>query len=353
MPAHARLSSPEDCKAIMELMQRALRLDEQAVAIQPAFLHWKYWEGHPLTSTGRSYVLEGNHGIVAHGCRWPMRILTTGGSYDAFHLIDWAADSTHAGAGMQVLRDTCNNAAALFSIGGSPITRKILPALGELLRRRGDSERAPSYRVAGRVFFLSRPLKPITATMQESPVDWKMPPRILRNTYRAAWPSLHLSEGYEFRRVELQDIPDELWPRPTYDLAVTARTTELLQHFARCPVLKSPMSFILTRQSLPVAYFYLVQAGNQVRLADYGPASLDETVAQNLGAAAQLAAKRHCAGATLIAVATSEEGLRAGLLCSGFRQSYEEEIRTLVIEPALHATPQFRLTYLDCDALCL
>jgi len=353
MAAHARISSPEDREGITALMRSALGLDEDAVAIQAAFQRWKYWDAHPLTTAGRSYVLEGSHGIVAHGCRWPMQILTTGGGYDAFHLIDWAADSSRAGAGLQVLRDTCEDSAALFSIGGSPTTRRILPALGDHLGRRGEPERATSYRVAGHVYFLSRPLKPLVAATQEAPLDWKTPMRMIRNAYRAELPTVRLDAGFAFTQVTLKEIPERLWPRPSADVAVTARTVGLLEHFAHCPALEQPMSFVLTRQGVPVAYFYLVGIGRQVRLADYGPASLDEVVAQNLGAATQLAAKKHYPDALRISAVTSEDAVRTDWLRSGFREAYREEIRALVVNPALEGVSRYRLTYLDCDALCL
>jgi hypothetical protein len=353
MATHARISSPEDREGITDLMQRALDLDSHAVTLDPGFQKWKYWEPHPLTGAARSYVLDGKERIVGHGCRWPMRILTADGCYDAFHFIDWAADSSHAGAGLQVLRDTCENTAALFSIGGSPTTRRILPALGEHMRRRADGETAPSYRVAGRVHFLSRPLKPMASTFEDNPFEWRTPGRVLRNIYRAALPSIWVSPPYSFTEVKPEEIPQELWPKASSGIAVSARNPELLQHFAGCPVLKQPMSFVLARQGTPVAYFFLVLVGKHVRLADFGPANLDEEVAQQLAAAAQLAAKQLYPQAIRLSAVTSEAKVLAGWLRSGFRQSYEEEIRALVVEPALRVIPQYRLTYLDCDALCL
>ncbi len=113
------------------------------------------------------------------------------------------------------------------------------------------------------------------------------------------------------------------------------------------------MVFVLTRNSSPVAYFFLVLAGSQVRLADYGPAGLESSIAKLIGIAAQLAAKQHYSDALRIAAATSETAVRSGLVDSGFRRSYEEEIRGLIVDPALNPIQQYRLTYLDCDALCL
>src|SRR5262249_39205275 len=140
-----------------------------------------------------------------------------------------------------------------------------------------------SYQVAGRVYFLSRPLKGLATALHESSIDWKTPARAARNALYSALPAPHLPAGYEFTQVAATDIPHQLWPRPTAEVAVTARTAGLMQHFASCPVLRQPMFFLLSREGKALAYFFLAAAGNQVRVADYGPAWLDDSNAKALG----------------------------------------------------------------------
>jgi len=353
MPAQARISSPDDRDKITALMQRALSLKAGDITIEPAFQQWKYWSHHPFTAAGRSYVLDGQGSVIAHGCRWPMRILTAAAGCDGFHLIDWAAETGHAGAGLQVLRDMCANSAALFSIGGSPATQRMLPTIGELLRRRAKNEAAPVYRVAGPMYFMSRPLKPFAAALEEEAALWKTAGRIVRNTYRAAWPTLQLPGEYSFQQITPAEIAEHLWPHPASESAVTARTAELLQHFANCPVLRQPMYFVLNKAGRACAYFFLVLAGQQVRVADFGPGNLDQSTSHALAMATQLAAKRHYPKAVRISTATSEMSARDGFLAAGFRLSYQEEIRALLVDPALQNFRNCRLTYLDLDALCL
>jgi hypothetical protein len=353
MTVQARISSPEDRDGITVLMHRAFGSDLSASAIDPGFQRWKYWGSHPFVANGRSLVLGGKERLVGHACRWPMRIVSVSGIFDAFHLIDWAADSSHAGAGLQVLRDSCENSAALFSIGGSAVTHRMLPALGQHLHRRSKSRQELSYQVGGKVYFLSRPLNALSTALHESPLDWKTPARIARNAIYASSMGVKLPQGVSFEPVAPNDIPPELWPKPQSDFAITARTAELLQHFTACPVLQHPMFFLVTRSGRAVAYFYLVLAGSQVRLADFGPAGMDAENAKLVGVAAQLAARRHYPEALRIAAATSEPRVQSGWVYSGFRSSYEEEIRGLIADPALIPVKQYRLTYLDLDALCL
>lgn len=353
MALQSRISSQADRDGITELMRRAFGPELSPIAINAGFQRWKYWDAHPFAARGRSYVLDSHEGVVGHACRWPMRILTTNGSFDAFHLIDWAADSSHAGAGLQVLLDCCEDSAGMFSMGGSPTTRRMLPALGQHLRRRANRAQAMSYEVGGKVYFMSRPLKAVASALQESPLGWRTPVRVAKNALLCVHPIPRLPVGSSFALVSLSEIPEQLWPRPSSELAITARSQKLLQHFENSPVLQKPLCFVLSCHGRPVAYFFLVVAGTQVRLADYGPAGLDEATARNLGVAAQLAAKQHYSDASRIAAATSELQVQSGLLDSGFRATYEEEIRGLIVEPELTAVKQYRVTYLDLDALCL
>ncbi len=353
MALQARISLPHDRDGITELMHKAFGSELSPASVDPGFQQWKYWDAHPFAVSGRSYVLDGKERIVGNACRWPLRIVTTAGTFDAFHLIDWAADSSHAGSGLQVLRDSCDNSAALFSIGGSPLTLRMLPALGQHLRRQRSRASAMSYQVMGKVHFLSRPLKPIAAAFRESPLELRTPARLAKNVLYAAVTSAKLPSGVSFRPVSPAEIPAHLWPQPTSDFATTARNPELLQHFANCPVLKQPMCFVITRDGTPIAYFFMVRAGGQVRIADYGPAGLNSNTAKLLGIAAQLAARQHYPDVLRIAVATSEPAVQAGLTDSGLLNTYQEEIRGLIADPGLSAVKQYRLTYLDLDALCL
>lgn len=351
MAVQTRISSPDDREGITDLMRRAFGDELSPTSINPAFQRWKYWDEHPLMVSARSYLLNGAERIVGHACRWPMRILIAERTFDAFHLIDWAADSTHAGAGLQVLQDSFENSAALFSIGGSPVTRRMLPALGKHLSRRANQGKAVSYRVAGRVFFLNRALKVVAPALHESPLGWRTPARVVKNALLSVLPIPRLPANYSYERVALNDIPHQLWPRPGSEFAATARTPELMQHFESCPVLQRPMYFLVSRQRTPLAYFFLVLAAGQARVADFGPAALDASAAAAVGTAAQLAARRYYPEALRITTVTSEPTVRAGFLQSGFRQSYEEEIRGLIVEPALQPVKQYRLTYLDLDAV--
>jgi hypothetical protein len=102
---------------------------------------------------------------------------------------------------------------------------------------------------------------------------------------------------------------------------------------------------------MPIAYVFLIQVGEQVRLADYGPAGLDENSSMVLGIGVRDFAKSSFPTATSIMIATSETAVSAGISRAGFRLRREEPIRVLKTEKALENIHSFRLTLLDWDAL--
>src|ERR1035438_9935423 len=126
----ARPAVPGDRAEINALLWQSLNLRPDAGVTEENFQRWKYWDPHPSGPQSRSRVLESDGRIVAHGGIWPVLLQGTFGELPAFHLIDWAARREVAGAGMRVLRVCCESMAACFSIGGSQLTRKILPAFG-------------------------------------------------------------------------------------------------------------------------------------------------------------------------------------------------------------------------------
>lgn len=351
MAAQGRTSSPQDQEEISSLVQRAIKIPKTATAVDSAFQRWKYWDSHPLMPPSRSYLLEDRAKMVAHGCRWPIQVRTMERDYVGFQLIDWAADPQYPGAGLQVLRDTCAGSGILFFIGGTNMTKRVLPVFGEHLNR--SRNKSLTYNVTGTSDFVSRPLQIIGPSFREMPFGWKTGPRFARNIYRYALPLNRLPKGYHFTQVVAKDIPEALFPKPSPGFAVSVRTTELFQHIASCPVIKRPMFFLLERQGRPVAYFFLVLTGTQVRTADYGPRGMSEADAKVCGTAIQLAAREHYPEAWRVSILTTEPVPKAGFMRSGFRPGTREENRIILSDQSLQFVQGYGLTFMDLDTLCL
>jgi hypothetical protein len=302
-----------------------------------AFQQWKYWDPHPLFLHSRSYVLLAGETIVAHGCCWPIRLQAAFGQVPSMHLIDWAAKRNVPGAGMRVFQLCQKDVGAVIAIGGSEMTRRILPAFG--------------FKPYNNISFLYRPLRPFSPAL--SPGDWKMPARVLRNLGHYIFPRPSMLPGWSVSWTEPGDIPGSLFPRPLTDEAVSIRGPELLAHMMKCPTVQDAGCYILRRMDAVVAYFCLLCIQGRVRLVDFGPIGLDEQFATALGFAAQCVARSDFKRPFDIYVAATEPAVIRGFARSGFRTKAEEPIKVLKLNSELQNTTLFRLTLLDWDAAVL
>ena len=185
-----------------------------------------------------------------------------------------------------------------------------------------------------------------------SAADWKMPAGVLRNLADFISPSIRLPIGWDVTAQHPSEIPDSLWPGVVARVAVSSRSARLLKHAGGCPTVVKSGCWILRKAGTPAAYLFLVQVRDQVRIADYGPAGLDEDT-RLFGIAAQKLAKSEFPGATALASATSEESVRQGLLRAGLRPQWEEAIKVLKKDKRLAEISRFRLTLLDWGYFCL
>ena len=283
-------------------------------------------------------MVRDDSSIVAHGCVWPVVLRTDTGLASAFHLIDWAARKDSPGAGVKVLLQCCANRAGVLVVGGSPATRKILPAIG--------------FKKHNTVSLLQRPLRAVQPALSQSPRDIKLPARVLRNLFRHFWPKTALPDGWSFVPVKPVGIPPELLPGNVAGTAVSVRSPELLDHVMSCPAVSRSSCHLLMRGGTAVGYFVLLQIRKEVRLADYGPAGLDAETARALGSAAQAAA-RLFSDCDLLSAETTEDAVRDGFFASGFRLAGEEPINFLRRDKSLPPIERFRLTMIDSDAAVL
>lgn len=334
-----RLSVPEDQDQITRLMIEAMAIESSDSAVCPDMQNWKYWYPHPLAESSRSHVLLDGETVIAHGARWPILLRGAFGDRPAFHLIDWAAQRGTPGAGMQILRLCGENAAAVFSIGGSAMTKRILPAFG--------------FSPQNRIVFLARPLHPLQPAWHDSPRDWKMPARLLRNLARfLAPPRVAFPAEWSISAIDADAIPHALFPTAGPGEAVSVRNAALLRHMMTCPRIRSWQCYLLWRDKEARAYFCLARVADRIGVVDYGPARLDEAVSNVLARAVRCAAAVDFADCVEMRVATTESPVEAGFARAGFHVWRTELIKVLKLDAALKPVNNYRLTLLDWDAAC-
>jgi hypothetical protein len=330
-----KASSPSQREGIANLLRESLRVDAESEKLQS----WKYWDPHPFYQKSRSHILLDGDTVVAHGCAWPVRLKGAFGELPAMHLIDWAARRNAPGAGMLVLRLCQADVGAVFSIGGSDMTRKILPAFG--------------FKPYNSIFFLNRPLRPISRALLNTGKPWKLPARFMRNILRHTLPKIKMPPDWTVSQIEPQDIPDSLFSRPLAREAISQRSPEFLEYMMSCPVFEEARCYIVRHENAARAYFCLVNVRSQARLVDYGPNGLDEQTGSVIAMAAQDIARSERMKTSEIFAATTEPLIREGFLRAGLRTAGEEKIKVLKLNNALKEVNQFRLTLLDWDAAIL
>jgi hypothetical protein len=111
-------------------MQAAFDAPPNAPFLDPELLRWKYFEPNPAwPSVPRSYVLDQDGKLLAHGCTWPV-------ASGMACLIDWVSAKGTPGMGIMLARKTAQLWPVLLSIGGSEMTQKIMPKIG--FTKRGE-----------------------------------------------------------------------------------------------------------------------------------------------------------------------------------------------------------------------
>lgn len=126
MPTDFRATDIKDLPAIQRLLQSAFHTGPDSPNLDSALLKWKYYDAGLDWEGSRSYALEKDGALLAHGSLWPLRI----GNVRAANLLDWAAVRFPPGMGVALVRKLAEISPVLISTGGSKATRAIMPRIG-------------------------------------------------------------------------------------------------------------------------------------------------------------------------------------------------------------------------------
>jgi len=249
-----RPTDPSDADAISRLMQQIFGIPSGHPGLRAAQMDWKYWQRHPKWEGSRSFVMERDGELVAHGSVVPLSLAWQDRRYRLFHMIDWAAKPDSPGAGRVLLRNAGKLCDGFFVAGGSDMTQKILPALGcrqsvsatmfalpvrPFVRLRDDSRSAKSVARFGRNLL------------------WKMRARSI------------MPPGWNVRRVPREQLATAEFPtpHPRGAEAVFERTAEDIAYLMDCPV--APVEcYVVEKNGVARGYFVLTVAIRQSRIAE-------------------------------------------------------------------------------------
>lgn len=315
MSSSFRATSPEDREAIAAFF-RDVWPDGNLWLNDPETMAWKYWAPHPFWDGSRSYVLERDGAIMAHGAVLPASCVLGTNRFRAFHLIDWAAAPAAQGAGVSLFRRMMEQADAAYVVGGSPMTQRILPALG--------------FRELGVATHFVRPLRPL-AVFAHGTNKWRGAARAARALWwRTSAPSAR-SSGWTSVPGSGAEIAGIAWRRASPQSAVLQleRTAESIAWFLKSPAAR--FRLYTSRRG----YFLLVFADRQVRIADAWVDSENGSDWRDLYLAA-VAAAAGDPKAIEVTTTASNPRARAALADAGFHARGADPIRFLARRSLSH-----------------
>jgi len=328
-----RATTPADFEPIAELCTRAFAIDPDNSFHDRDYQNWKYWKPHPDWEGSRSYVIDRDGKMAAHGCTWPMRFLAISRAWRGQYLIDWAADASVTGAGILLLRRTAALVEGVCVVGGSAMTLAILPKIG--------------FREFNPMWFAARPLHPLLQIRTHQTRNWKLPLRLVRNTLLRYWPPLPAAPGWETVACAPGDIPESLWPQPSGTLVVCGRSAAQFDFLLQCPAVR--FSFHgLSRQGKLAGYFCLGLTQRQVRIVDLWTPS--QTVEDWTAAyATAFRAALRVPGAAEVAAASSLPAGQQALLRCGFRILEKTPVKLYGSKEFLSCGETFHIQMADSD----
>lgn len=333
MQLDIRSTTECDAPALSDFLRRIFHLGAGASIVSEPHMRWKYWSPRQDWAGTRSFTARCNGAIVAHAAVWPARVRVPGRVVRAAHVIDWAADPRYPGVGISIMRHVGNQVGLMIATGGSEITRRILPVIG--------------FRPHGELEWFARPVRPLGQALTTPQKSWRLPARVLRNTWWRFSRRLSFPRGWSARPLAPEEIPHELWPRPSSATAVTARDAGLYRYFVDSPSTRHAL-FGLEKQGGLAGYFCLSFSTHAARIADLWLPSTDVDDWHAAFQSATVVASDEADVFEVSAWASTALGKQA-LARAGFRSRDRQQVSFLGNASVLDGLA-LHVQMLDCDA---
>jgi hypothetical protein len=330
-----RPSTPADAEAIVALLAQAgLR-----PGIEPRQLHWRYWQPRADWPGPRSYVLTEGSELIAHGALVPGVWLCESRRIRAIHVIDWAARSSAVGAGAVLMKHIAQQADALFAVGGSAQTMKMLPNLG--------------FRAAGEMRGYVRTLHPLRLVQGTGMGRLRGLYHAARGLARTLAAPGGPDNGWFARRLPAGNLAEvrAVLPGLRPGIALAERSTGLFAFALECPIVAMSL-YLVERGGCARGYFLLASAPGQVRIADCWMDSEAPNDWRALLGHAVAEARRDAQAAEIVGWA-NDALTSSALEACGFRACHANTIQVRPVPGALLPTEPLRVQMLDSDAAYL
>jgi hypothetical protein len=339
MKSSLRPTSVHDLGALTEFLSRAFHTSPSAPFLNPGLMAWKYWDRRDDWSAPRSYVLEREGAIVAHAGIWPIIFGSGSDAVRGIQMIDWASSKDSPGGGLALVQKLAAMFDFIYSIGGSEMTRKVLPAFG-------FSVHAQEWRGV-------RPLRPLRQTLTHQARDWKLVPRLLRNLTWAMPRAGSPKGGWSAVQIPPQDISSEL----DRSLIFGSRRAAFFEYLLGCPTARFGLYGIAagsasTTNRAELGHFAIGVVRGQARVAGVW---LREPTQESWAAAYMLAQQTalRLKGVYEIVAAGTNDASRKGAEQAGFRIMQGPPVYVLDKKKKLPVSPEMQFQLCDDDAAFL
>lgn len=328
-----RPTTPDDASALTALMSTAFSVQADDRMLAPDLMHWKFWSAREDFTEPRSYAMERNGNVVAHAGIWPMTVHTEVGTFRGCHMVDWAADTRVPGVGAAFLQKFSALFDFVYAIAYSDMAHKVLTGFGFVANAEN--------------WVGARPLRPLQQMRTHQFKDWRMPIRLVRNTFWSLVPALDVPRPWsvgagmrEFDGVE----------RPCTATLQAARPQAFFEYLATCPTVRFRV-FEIHRDGQVAGRIALSHVDGQARVAGVW---LTEQTPENLRTAfllAQEAALQVDTASELLVHGSAPEAEQAAV-AAGVRIVKRKPILWLSKNPNLPVRP-FAFQMIDSDAMWL
>ncbi len=251
MKLFLRATSIDDLSIVRQFLQRAFNARHDAPFLDPALMAWKYWARRNDWEGPRAYVLVRDGVVVAHAGIYPLSF--GAGKIRGVQIIDWASAKESPGAGLALLQKLNTMFDFIYSIGGSEMTRKILPAFGFV-------QYARQWRGA-------RPLRPLQQILNHQHQNWKLVPRLVRNLLWALpkAQASYLHEGWKSEEIGPAEVSERFYSQTAAGACFSPRPPDFFEYLLRCPAMQIHLYGIQDKRE-PKGHFAIGVLRGQARV---------------------------------------------------------------------------------------
>lgn len=243
--------SPERSPELITFLSSVFGVKKLPPNLSPEVWEWKYFAPHPWWPTGRSYVLETDSGIAAHGCMAPVRFASGDTVLESMVIIDWASGRLVPGAGLSLCRRSMEVLkASMLAIGGSSDALSLFPQVRWFVPKADMKWFAKSLKPWRRFLRSGRGMRDLL--------------KLLRNVHRTFYPPMPPPAGWACRPA--RDTDPVFTPKG--DFVPILRTRAWIDYLSKCPAAKCSL-WILEHEGVPCGHALIANPGGSARVADF------------------------------------------------------------------------------------